>query len=187
MPEHGRNIQLMIQHCVNIEDREERQKCAEYIAHVMSVLDNVNLDNEEARQRTWNHLAAISNYELDIDYPCEITPLPQAGEARGRVEYPAKKINTRHYGAIVEEYAQVICGMEDEDARRELSHLIANHMKRDLSNWNVEAMSDAKVTNDLAAYTDGLIRLDEEGFGFISDGELLSSLIPTSIKRKRRR
>lgn len=35
MPEYGRNVQQMIDHCVSIEDREERTRCANTIINIM--------------------------------------------------------------------------------------------------------------------------------------------------------
>ena len=76
---------------------------------------------------------------------------------------------------------------EDEEKRYEMAKLIANHMKRDLSNWNVDAMSDAKVADDLEQYTEGKVVLNPDNFQFISDGELLSSLISTTVKKKKKK
>ncbi len=38
MPEYGRNVQQMIDHCVSIEDREERTRCANTIINIMGNL-----------------------------------------------------------------------------------------------------------------------------------------------------
>ena len=35
LPEYGRNIQQMVNHCLTIEDREERTRCAYSIVQVM--------------------------------------------------------------------------------------------------------------------------------------------------------
>ncbi len=35
IPEYGRNIQVMIDHCITIEDRDERNKCARAIIQIM--------------------------------------------------------------------------------------------------------------------------------------------------------
>ena len=38
IPEYGRNVQNMINHCVSIADKEERNKCAQAIIKVMGQL-----------------------------------------------------------------------------------------------------------------------------------------------------
>ena len=48
-------------------------------------------------------------------------------------------------------------------------------------------MSDEKVADDLAEYTDGKIQLDIDRFPLISDGELLSTRVSTSVKKKKKR
>ena len=40
MPEYGRNVQQMIDHCVSIEDREERETCFPILG--MSMILNIN-------------------------------------------------------------------------------------------------------------------------------------------------
>ena len=37
MPEYGREIQQMVDYCVQLEDRNERQHCAEAIIAIMTV------------------------------------------------------------------------------------------------------------------------------------------------------
>ena len=60
-------------------------------------------------------------------------------------------------------------------------------MKRDLSNWSTDTMSDEKVADDMAAYTQGAVQLDIYNQPLISDGELLSTRISTSIKKKKKK
>ena len=38
IPEYGRNVQNMINHCISIADKEERNKCAQAIIKVMGQL-----------------------------------------------------------------------------------------------------------------------------------------------------
>ena len=63
--------------------------------------------------------------------------------------------------------------------------MVANHMKRDLSNWSTDSMSDERVADDIALYTDGIIQLDLDNQPLISDGELLSTRVSTTIKKKK--
>ena len=38
LPEYGRNIHQMVEHCLTIEDRDERTRCAHSIINCMSKL-----------------------------------------------------------------------------------------------------------------------------------------------------
>ena len=72
MPEYGRNVQQMIDHCVSIEDREERTRCANTIINIMGNLFPHLRDVDDFKHKLWDHLAIMSDFKLDIDYPYEI-------------------------------------------------------------------------------------------------------------------
>ena len=73
LPEYGREIQQMVDYCVELEDRKERQRCAESIIKIMDRMfpENRGLENHE--QKLWDHLAIMSNFQLDIDYPFDVS------------------------------------------------------------------------------------------------------------------
>lgn len=187
MPEYGRAIQQMVEHCKTIEDREERMRCAKSIFTTMANVSERNTEKDDFEKKLWNHLAKISGYELDIDYPVEIVQEEVANAHPDKLKYPQTKIRKRNYGAIVQSFTDYLKGMENCESQKELSMLIANHMKRDLSNWSVDSMSDERVIDDLAQYTDGKIQIDLNRDHLISDGELLSSRISTSLKKKKKK
>lgn len=186
MPEYGRTIQQMVDYCKTIEDRAKRQYCAETIVRIMEGMINTDLTGADLQAKLWNHLAAIADYELDIDYPVGIERTDETAKPK-RIEYPQHKIGLRHYGSIVENFTRFIADSSNESENMALAELIANHMKRDLSNWNVDSMSDQKVADDLAALTDGKAVIDLNKTKLTSDGELLSTLVATTVKKKKRK
>ena len=185
MPEYGRGVQQMVEHCKTIADRNERMRCANTIIATMANMAPMTADKEDFQKKLWNHLAIIANYDLDIDYPVEIDRIDDENARPEQLPYPQKRIRRRHYGAIVEEFAEHLATMQDTPEREELTMLVANHMKRDLSNWSADSMSDEKVADDMAQYTDGKIQIDLDNYQLISDGELLSSRVQTSVKKKK--
>ncbi len=187
MAEYGRYVQDMVEYCKQIEDDDERQQCAETIIGIMAEKTERSGNEEEFVSKLWNHLAAISDYELDVQYPVEIEKEEGVGFKRDMVPYPQKNIERRHYGAIVEAFTQAIEKEEDKEKQQELAWLVGNHMKRDLSNWNIDAMSDSKVLDDLSRYTHGKVQLDTTDRALISDGDLLSSRNPTTVKKSRKK
>ncbi len=187
MAEYGRGIQQMVEHCKTIADRNERTRCACTIINAMAAMTEKTTTLEDYVKKLWNHLAAISNYELDIDYPVEITHHDKQIKAASHLPYPQSPIRKRNYGKIVEKFAQHVSEMPNNSDRHELAHMVANHMKRDLCNWSVDTMSDDKVADDLATYTHGVIQLDPREEPLISDGELLSTRISTSVKKKKKK
>lgn len=185
MPEYGRGVQQMVEHCKSIADRNERLRCAKTIIATMANMAVQTADKEDFQKKLWNHLAIIANYDLDIDYPVEIERTDSDNARPEQLPYPQKHIRRRHYGAIVEEFAEHLATMKDTPEREELTMLVANHMKRDLSNWSADSMSDEKVADDMAQYTDGKIQIDLDNNQLISDGELLSTRVQTSVKKKK--
>src|SRR5574344_536727 len=72
LPEYGRNIQRMIDHALTIEDREERTRCAQTIISIMGNLFPHLRDVPDFKHKLWDHLAIMSDFKLDIDYPYEL-------------------------------------------------------------------------------------------------------------------
>lgn len=187
LPEYGRCIQQMVEHAKTIEDREERLRCATTIVGLMAGMVKQHGDAEEFRRKLWNHLAAIANYELDIDYPVEIERLEDTKAQHERIPYPQKRIARRHYGAIVEALMQKLSEIEDEEERLALITQVANQMKRDLARWNKDAVNDNKVLDDIFQYTEGSVGLHPEDVRLLSDAEILSSVQMQNTGKKKKK
>ena len=166
MPEYGRGIQQMIEYAVTIEDRAERQRCAESIFSVMMDMQPQLREQPDYKHRIWDHIAYISNYRLDIDYPFEITRLGNEAQKPEPMKYPMKEIRQRQYGHLIEEALKLLAEMPEGEARDELLAQVANQMKQSLFIWNRDAMDEEKVESDIAHYTDGKVKLDLENFHF---------------------
>ena len=72
LTEYGRNIQQMVEYAMTIEDREERTRCAQTIINIMGNLFPHLRDVNDFKHKLWDHLAIMSDYKLDIDYPYEL-------------------------------------------------------------------------------------------------------------------
>ena len=166
MPEYGRGIQQMIEYAVTIEDRAERQRCAESIFSVMMDMLPQLREQPDYKHRIWDHIAYISNYRLDIDYPFEITRLGYEAQKPEPMKYPMKEIRQRQYGHLIEEALKLLAEMPEGEARDELLAQVANQMKQSLFIWNRDAMDEEKVESDIAHYTGGKVKLDLENFHF---------------------
>ena len=185
LPEYGRCIQQMVDYAKTIGDRAERQNCANTIIALMANMQEQRTDPDELRNKLWNHLAAMADYELDIDYPVEIVHHEEAKDKRERLPYPQHKIEKRHYGYIVESLIRKLSEIEVEDERVELAGLVANQMKRSLASWNRDALDDDKILEDLARATDGKVDLKADNFDFIPDNSLFGNV--QQAKKKKRK
>jgi len=185
MPEYGRSVQMMVDMALQIEDREERQRCAGTIVKIMAGLLPSTASKEDDEHRLWNHLARIAHYQLDIDYPVNIVPQEEVQAHPAPLPYPMKAIKRRHYGYLVEQALDYAKTIEDEEMRRLVTEDIANQMKQDLFIWNRDSMDNALVAQDIERYTGGQLHLDMDNFTFGSVGE--SALQHGEGRRRKKR
>ena len=89
LPEYGRNIQSMVDHCLTIEDRDERNRCARTIVATMANLFPELKNGGEYDHKLWDHLAIMSEFKLDIDYPCEVIDAGNLATMPEPVKYPS--------------------------------------------------------------------------------------------------
>lgn len=161
MPEYGRSIQKMVDYALTIEDKTERQKCADSIIAIMGNMYPALRDVPDFRNKLWDHLAFMSDYKLDIDYPCEITILKKGRQEPDRIEYSNGDIRFVHYGRIVPELIEKVSQMEEGPARNQLVRLVAVQMKKNLMTWNKEMVDDERIANDMYNLSRGRIQLRE--------------------------
>jgi len=166
MPEYGREIKKMVEHCMTIEDREERLHCAETIVDTMRRMTPQEGSNEDRMQELWDHLAIMSDFKLDIDYPVDITQAHNISERPQPLAYAQKNPRVRHYGNMIMEVFEKLKTMPEGEERDALVALTANKMKLNLTEWSNGSNDDEKVADDLAHYTDGVIQLDLDTFRF---------------------
>lgn len=168
LPEYGREIQQMVDYCVALEDRAERQHCAESIIVIMDRMFPENRGVENHEQKLWDQLAIMSGFQLDIDYPFPICDAVKIAEKPGHVGYPMKRIPVRHYGAMLFQIFDKLKTMEPGKERDDLVKLTAHQMHRNLMQWSHGSCDGQKVAADLERFTDGNIQVDPSSFNFDS-------------------
>jgi len=165
LPEYGRNIQNMIDHCMTIEDRDERNHCARTIISAMhTLMKKTNTrEPEDFRRKLWDHLAIMSGFQLDIDYPYDdMASTDERSTPPEKVPYSASQLNYRHYGKSLQRMIAKASAMEESPERQELVMLLAHQMKKQLLTLNREGVDDARVFKDLAMLSHGAIRLSTD-------------------------
>ena len=154
LPEYGRSVQKMVDHALTIESREERQQCAETIVRIMK---SMFPDLPDQERKLWDHLAIMSDFQLDIDYPCEVIKPEEFHVAPQQLSYRNSEIRNRHYGRIVEEMIDHALTLEEGEERNQFVELILIQMKKNYIAWNKDGVEDRKIIEDLKAYTAGAI------------------------------
>jgi hypothetical protein len=161
IPEYGRNIQGMIQHCVGIKDRAERNLCAKAIIQVMGQLNPHLRDVSDYNHKLWDHLFIISEFKLDVDSPYPIPSPESFKEKPKKLEYPKGKIRYKHYGKTIEDIIKKAKALPEGPERKELTRLIANHLKKSYFNWNKDHITDDVIFKNLAELSGGELKIDE--------------------------
>ena len=162
LPEYGRSVQNMVDHALTIEDRAERQRCANTIINIMGGMFPHLRDVPDFKHKLWDHLAIMSDFKLDIDYPFEIVKKEDLVVKPEKLEYPNGALRYRHYGRFLEGMIKKAVEVENEGEKKQLINLLAIQMKKDLNNWNKEGIEDQKIVDDLREYTNGVIDLKVE-------------------------
>ena len=60
LPEYGRSIQNMVDYALTIQDRAERQRCANTIINIMGNMFPHLRDVPDFKHKLWDHLAIMS-------------------------------------------------------------------------------------------------------------------------------
>jgi len=182
--EYGRNIHKMVEYCMTVPEKEERNKIAKAIISVMGQLFPYLRDSDDWTHKLWDHLYIISDFKLDVDSPY---PIPDRGELTeskpDRVPYPQKKIKHGHYGRGVEELIRKASEFEEGDEKNVLTILIANLMKKNFLIWNRNNVNDKVIKEQLRSMSNGKLILDES-VQLISAKEVVGDKKPTHSKSK---
>ena len=152
--EYGRNIQIMIKHLLEIEDRNKRTEAAHFIVDVMAQMNPQVKESNDYIHKLWDHLYIISDYKLDVDGPFDP---PQQGIIVAKPEhvgYQRHNIRHGHYGHYTKELLKEIEKIEEGPKRDALLLAMANQMKRDYLNWNRETVNDLLILDDLYKLSD---------------------------------
>ena len=162
LPEYGRSIQNMVYHALTIEDRAERQRCATTIINIMGNMFPHLRDVPDFKHKLWDHLAIMSDFKLDIDYPYELIQKDNLITKPDIISYPATKIRYRHYGRTLEVLIKKACELPESEEKRNLVALICNHMKKDFMAWNKDTVDDRKIADDLEELSGGRLHMTDD-------------------------
>ena len=159
IPEYGRHIQKLVNHCVALENKEERNKMAQAIVDVMGNLQPHLRDVPDFKHKLWDQLYIMSDFKLDADSPYPITSKEELKEKPEKLPYPKSASRYRYYGNNIQTMIDVALAWEEGEMKEALLYTIANHMKKCYLNWNKDTVDDAVIFNHLYDLSDGKIDL----------------------------
>ena len=166
MKVYGREVQQMVDYALTIEDRTERQAYAHSIMTAMKIVAQVPHPTQEENEKLWNHLAQLSDYQLDIDYPCSITPHEEE-DCAPHLAYSQQHPRLRHYGVLVQNLLVKAANKDNPDHRVLGIKTAAGRMRENLYAVRGDMPSNERIAHDIELLTNGRIS-QEEALSLIS-------------------
>lgn len=162
LPEYGRNIQKMVNYCAAIRDREERTKVAQAIVDIMGTMNPHLRDVPDFKHKLWDHLAIMSQFSLDIDWPYKLVNKQILYAKPESIPYSSGKFTYKHYGKYVESFIHAIIETTDEEEKNSLIEILANYMKLLYVTWKKEQVHDSIIFNEIKILSKNRITIPED-------------------------
>ncbi len=162
LPEYGKNIQHLVEFAITIEDKEQRTLCADTIIGIMGNMFPHLRDVEGFKHKLWVHLAIMSDFKLDIDYPFEIKRQDNLYEKPDKIPYSTGNAKYSHYGKTVEKLIAAAQDIDDTEQKEQLTLQICHYLKKSLIEWNREIATDQKVINDIQLLSENRLSVSED-------------------------
>jgi hypothetical protein len=160
LPEYGRNVQNMIVHAMEVEDRIERNRAAQAIIEVMGQLNPHLRDVDDYRHKLWTHLFVMSDFQLDVDSPYELPKREELACKPDRVEYPSSRIRFGHYGKYTQKILEDASNISDDKEKKYLTRTMANFMKKQFLVFNNDAVENNVIANQMSELSKKELILD---------------------------
>ena len=172
IPEYGRHIQKLVDHCINLPDKVERNKMAKAIIDVMGNLQPHLRDVPDFKHKLWDQLFIISGYKLDVDSPYPITTEEELNEKPDKLAYPKAASKYRYYGHNMQTMIDVAISWDEGEMKEKLSQAIANHMKKCYLLWNKDHVTDDVIQKHLTELSEGKLSIDVKKTPLIASNKL---------------
>jgi len=184
IPEYGRHIQKLVDHCIELQDVDERNKMARAIVDVMGNLQPHLRDVPDFKHKLWDQLFIMSNFKLEVESPYE-KPEKEVLQAKPEpLEYPKSASKYRFYGNNIQTMIDTALTWEEGDARDALYFAIGNHMKKCYLNWNKDTVDDEVIYKHLLELSKGAIDLKARGETLSEVKDLMRKRKPAGNKQR---
>jgi len=159
IPEYGRHIQMMIEQICLIEDREKRNKAANFAITVMGDMNPHLRDVPDFQHKLWDQLFMMADFNLDVDCTFPIATRETVYAKPEILPYPQKQSKYRYYGNNIKNMIAKAIKFEEGEMKDALILVIANHMKKSYLSWNKDNVKDEVIFEHLYELSDGKINL----------------------------
>lgn len=161
MPEYGRNVLKMVEQLRDIPDKAKRTEQAGAVVKVMESLNPQVHQQENWKQKLWDHLFMIAGYDLDVDSPYP-KPLPELASSKpDPIPLNTQPIKARHYGRNIENIMNLIAEQEDGEVKTAMIRSLAIYMRQQYLIWNKDTVADETIFADIHRLSGGRIHVPE--------------------------
>jgi len=159
IPEYGRHIQKLVNHCIALPTKEERNKMANAIIEVMGNLQPHLRDVPDFKHKLWDQLFIMSDFNLDADSPYPTPSKEELTAKPDKLDYPKASSKYKFYGKNIQIMIDTAITWEEGEMKDALVYTIANHMKKCYLNWNKDTVEDTVIFRHLAELSGGKLTL----------------------------
>lgn len=149
MPEYGRNIQQLVEHCKSISNKEERNEMALAIVEFMGQRNPHLRDEENYKHKLWDHLYILADYDLDVEAPYPFPTREEMAQKPHKMDYPSLDNEYKFYGKSILQLIDRAIALEDGEEKEALIQVIANNMKKSYNVYNKEHVQDEVIFRHL--------------------------------------
>jgi hypothetical protein len=170
MPEYGRNIQQLVEHCKILQTKDERNEMALAIVEFMGQRNPHLRDEENYKHKLWDHLFILANHDLDVDSPYPIVSAEDLITKPRKMDYPSLDNDYKFYGKSILQLIEKAIALEEGDEKDALIQVIANNMKKSYNVYNKEHVQDDVIFRHLKELSEN--RLDLTGLDTLDKSKI---------------
>ena len=114
------------------------------------------------KQKLWEKLFIISNFELDVESPYPIPTELERNTKPERLPYNKERSRFKQYGYNIQLMVEQAIAMPDGPDKMSYINLIANTMKLFLRSMDREAMPESVISAHMAELSEGKLQVNPE-------------------------
>lgn len=157
MPEYGRSIQLLVEHCKTLPTKEKRNEMSLAIIEFMGQRNPHLRDEENYKHKLWDHLFILASYDLDVDSPYPILTEEELSTKPRKMDYPSFHNDYKFYGKSILQLIEKAIQLEEGEEKDALIQVIANNMKKSYNVYNKEHVQDDVIFRHLKDLSNNLL------------------------------
>ncbi|MFO7790374.1 MAG: DUF4290 domain-containing protein [Bacteroidales bacterium] len=161
LPEYGRHVHKMVDYLKTIHDRDLRNQMSKSLIEIMGNMNPHLRDVPDFKHKLWDHLAIMSNFELDIDWPYPLPDREEREKPPEMLRYSDADFSYKHYGKNLQKMLYALKDY-DEETQAMLLEQLANHMKQSYVNWKKESVNDDAIFDDIKKITENKLNIPRE-------------------------